>query len=490
VSKPIWRPLTALMQAPKLLMWGRVRPAAFRLSFMQLAILMLVAVAASALAEWLGAGSDARFHMYGINSAFAAWGTLALFIGLALLGVRHRLAPVMAALASISCCLWLVWAVGHWLPFDRLVGTKSESLWIDFTAGLAAFVAYLTFFVRSGYRTVRQLVPEATRKRAALSALAMILAMFAYPSQPLFWGSASTLQTSNVWEMARAFWPSSVSPGSEEMPKPLDVEAIFDRQQRMVEAAVSEVTRAASPHGGYYFVGFAAYAAQNVFKSEIEKVRAVVDERLGTGGRSLNLINHRTTVDTHALASVTNLGRALRLIGSRIDRERDVLVVYLTSHGAEGLFSVNFGDFQLNDLTPDRLRRMLDVSGIKNRVMIISACHSGSFVPALKDDNTVIMTAASAERRSFGCSNEREWTYFGDALFNHALRETSDLIAAFDKAKGLVGQWETKQGLLASEPQISVGPAIAERLAAISADITAKLVSAAPVQAATAPAQE
>lgn len=48
------------------------------------------------------------------------------------------------------------------------------------------------------------------------------------------------------------------------------------------------------------------------------------------------------------------------------------------------------------------------------------------------------MTAARAGRTSFGCGNGREWTYFGDALFNHALREETDFIKAFDKANGLM----------------------------------------------------
>ena len=107
---------------------------------------------------------------------------------------------------------------------------------------------------------------------------------------------------------------------------------------------------------------------------------------------------------------------------------------------------------------------MLDTSGIKNRVLIISACYSGSFVEELASDNTLIMTAASDNRTSFGCSNEREWTFFGDALFNHALRETYSFESAFAKARETVSQWEREQGITPSDPQISAGSAIHAKL--------------------------
>src|ERR687897_3204640 len=73
-------------------------------------------------------------------------------------------------------------------------------------------------------------------------------------------------------------------------------------------------------------------------------------------------------------------------------------------------------------LTPPALRRMLDASVAKYRVVIISACYSGVFVPALADSRTLVITAAAADRPSFGCEDGATWTYFGEAFFNRALR--------------------------------------------------------------------
>ena len=143
-----------------------------------------------------------------------------------------------------------------------------------------------------------------------------------------------------------------------------------------------------------------------------------------------------------------------------------------SSHGIENLFAVEFPSFPLNHLTPPRLAGMLERSGIRNRIVIISACHSGSFIPALRHPTTMVMTAARSDRASFGCSNESDWTYFGNALFNHGLRATTSLPKAFASAKVLIGEWEAKEKFRPSEPQIFIGDQmtpILERLARLPA---------------------
>lgn len=466
--KTMSRPLLAFVQAPKLLLWGQARPSAFALSFLQIASLISVAFLVAAWSDRSDAGPDAQFHIYGLNSAVTDWGLIALGVALAMIGARRRrLGPLVAAIVAINIWLWIA-TIGtqlipaDWLKLPRVV--HNGSVVMQFLFAYAAWGLLLGVILRSNYRAVRQIVPEVGRGRAATVAAVSLLALFAHPSQPLFWSESNDQRTANLWEMALAAWPEAAPQSKVPREKPLDVEAIFDSQRTLLEATVSKLNVSQQAAGKYYFVGFASYASQNVFKSEIEKVRAVVDQRLGTAERSFNLINHRTTAETIALASATNLERGLGLLGNRIDRERDILVLYMTSHGAENLFSIDFPGFKLNQLTPPKLRQILDKSGIKNRVIIISACHSGSFVTALADEHTVVMTAASAERSSFGCSNEREWTYFGDALFNHAMRETTDLITAFDRARTLVEKWEKEQGLPASEPQISIGASIQAKL--------------------------
>ena len=64
------------------------------------------------------------------------------------------------------------------------------------------------------------------------------------------------------------------------------------------------------------------------------------------------------------------------------------------------------------------------------------------------------MTAARSDRVSFGCSEEADFTYFGDALFAQALNQTDDLQNAFELARTQVALREHNEDFDASEPQI------------------------------------
>ena len=100
---------------------------------------------------------------------------------------------------------------------------------------------------------------------------------------------------------------------------------------------------------------------------------------------------------------------------------------------------------------------MLDDAGVRRRLLILSACYSGVFVPALADADSVVITAAAADRSSFGCSPGNDWTFFGDALINRALRTPRSIAAAFADARDAVAGWEAAAKLEGSKPQISVG---------------------------------
>ena len=85
---------------------------------------------------------------------------------------------------------------------------------------------------------------------------------------------------------------------------------------------------------------------------------------------------------------------------------------------------------------------MLDDAGIKWRIIVVSACYSGGFIDPLKDEHTLIMTASAANRTSFGCGNGSEATYFGDALFQHALRFEDSFVKAFQHARERIAERE------------------------------------------------
>jgi len=97
-------------------------------------------------------------------------------------------------------------------------------------------------------------------------------------------------------------------------------------------------------------------------------------------------------------------------------------------------------------------------------VVVVSACYSGSFVDALKDDGTLAIAASAADRNSFGCSNDADFTYFGKAYFDEALRHTYSFSEAFDIAKTAIAERERKESLRSSDPRMFVGESIGRAL--------------------------
>ncbi len=100
---------------------------------------------------------------------------------------------------------------------------------------------------------------------------------------------------------------------------------------------------------------------------------------------------------------------------------------------------------------------MLNELGFKNRLLMLQACFSGQFVPPLANSNTIVVTAAAEDRSSFGCEAGNDWTFFGDALVNHALRQPLPLDVQLRRATALIAAAEERDHLLPSNPQVSMG---------------------------------
>ena len=214
-----------------------------------------------------------------------------------------------------------------------------------------------------------------------------------------------------------------------------------------------------------FFVGFASYATEDVFSKEVVFAKKLLDKRFDTEGHSINLINHLSTRTALPLANATNLAVTLKRIGALMDKEEDVLMMYLTSHGSKDHeLSVSFWPLALNGITPEKLRAMLDESGVKWRVIIVSACYSGGFVQALANDASLVATAAAADKTSFGCGTESEFTYFGEAVFKDQLTREYSLVSALQQAGIAIGQREQREQIDASLPQLSIGKAIKTKL--------------------------
>lgn len=222
------------------------------------------------------------------------------------------------------------------------------------------------------------------------------------------------------------------------------------------------------------YVVAVALDSDPVFGREAREAGRVLARRYGAAGRTIVLAGTDGRADsTLPMGSPANIAAALARVAELMDRKEDVLVLYTTSHGAPFGIVYNDGDQGFGAISPTRLWTTLSQLGIANRLLLISACFSGVFVPLLASDTTAIMTAASAERTSFGCQADMDWTFFGDAAINHALRKPQPFAAAAAEAQRLIGGWEGQGRLTPSQPQLSIGEGAKRWLAVLEARLPA-----------------
>ena len=195
-----------------------------------------------------------------------------------------------------------------------------------------------------------------------------------------------------------------------------------------------------------------------VFGREAREAGKVLSRRFDAAGRTLVLAgSDGRSPGSLPRGSLHALSLALARVAELIDSDEDVLVLYSTGHGAPYGLTYHDGDEGYGVLTPARLASLLDELRLRNRLLILSACYSGLFLPALWSDTSAVLTAASAGRTSFGCAADNDWTFFGDALVNRALRKPQPLAAASAEALRLVGDWEAGKKFEPSYPQVSIG---------------------------------
>jgi len=206
-----------------------------------------------------------------------------------------------------------------------------------------------------------------------------------------------------------------------------------------------------------------------VFAREAREAVRVLSRRYDAAGRTLVLAGPDGARDDLAQGSIDALVIALARLSEVMDPDEDVLVLYTTSHGLDLGLVYHYGDTGYGVLSPARFKSVLEELGIKRRILLLSACFSGVFLDPLSSPDTVILTAAAANRSSFGCDAENDWTFYGDALINNALRTPKPLSEAANDAVNLVAKWEAERRLLASLPQTRIGEGVKDWLPALEA---------------------
>ena len=198
-------------------------------------------------------------------------------------------------------------------------------------------------------------------------------------------------------------------------------------------------------------VSFGLFGDQGVFRSEATGAAQVVTQRFGPGPSNVQYNSKKG-----GRATIQGLATALQAAARGMDLDNDVLFVILTSHGSPDGLAVKAGRLtQL--LTPPDLADILASTGVRHKVVVISACYSGVFIRPLANPDVLVITAADAFHPSFGCRDKAKWTYFGDAFFNVALRHANSLTDAFVLARELVQKHELREHFEPSHPLMAGG---------------------------------
>jgi hypothetical protein len=461
----------SMRDAVRVLFFRRVDPRPMAFHGSAVVAMTLLVILSEITFGWIANRRISMPSTWGLTSTTASLGLLAA--GLLLLSGRRKAFDVAGTFCTLlaigillSPAMMLLAELAERLPESE--GGNNTPFYLMTAATIAAGVWWIASLAIFGAR----LMPS-RRFLGALGILAVaLLSDVILPSRPLVASKFDDGSSTSLVEYARDLIRPPPEP-AEKRP-PIDVESAYARQPHLVAAELAQLQPSRKDVSEIYFVAAGTYAGQEVFLREASSAREIFDARLGTAGRSLLLVNNPQTVDTLPLANATNIEQVLNGLSKVMDIDKDVLVLFLTSHGTQEALAVSFDGFSFNDLTPDRLAGILARSPIRHRVVIISACHAGTFIPALEGNNTMVLTAARTDRTSFGCSNEREWTYFGDAFFNRGLRQTRSLVDAFDIARRHIDVWEKRDKLTPSEPQISIGQEIGAKLREIIARLDAE----------------
>ncbi|MGH6932082.1 MAG: C13 family peptidase [Dongiaceae bacterium] len=425
-----------------------VRRHGFRPSVDQIVILAVLSTLLEIGHNYIVSGPSIELWGQGISVVFAflIGSLLGVYAVARIQGATHTMTALLTYIMSVEPLIYLVdYAIRFALGYDAYAASTTAS--VIFTVG------FFSWWVVVIYRAIR-LEYIVRRYRAILltgTQMVFVVLMTSFPS------------------VESALYTLFYADGEYDMADfdaryDVDVEQAYYAQPALVDRATQFLQAERQGIVDLYFVGYAGYADQDVFMREVNAVAALFNSRFDTRDRAVTLINNPKTVDHVPLANRHNLELVLERVATKMYTDEDVLFLFLTSHGSPEILSTNFYPLGLNDLSPEDLRQVLDQSGIKWRVIVVSACYSGSFIEPLKDDNTLIMTAARHDRTSFGCGNENDFTYFGEAYFDQQLRREYSFVAAFENARRAIAERERTEKLTPSDPQIHIGSAIQTKL--------------------------
>lgn len=466
---PLRQLLTTLTEGARLAFMLRCNTARFSTGVGGLLFMALLTMLVQIAVDWAVVKGPATFYIYPALRD-AAW--LVMILACGLLGQWLLGVPALAvAVLTVSGLFWAELTLNS-------IHVLKDGRWAPDGSGDVYYLMTLWRFLIL-LRVMALLAPGKDAMRHCWAALLAVSCV---------WFFQDNFHSSEYWYESEE---------EEEHTAPRKAPQVMAEDILSRQFALLDRDLAAIKPGGkgrdVFVVSFGGDADLDVFMKDTLYARAVLEQRFGAQGRSLALLNNPNMLKelplsyvnnmdrmftylnqqaaqagavqptqpqiNYPMATAANLARALKAIGAKADPKQDMLILTLSSHGAQnGELYVHFRGVPLRQISGESLRQMLDESGFRYRVVVISACYSGKFIPLLKNDDTIVITSSREDRVSYGCGADNKLTEFSRAFFRHGLQDTGSFEKAFEKAKEIISAYEAEMPLLpASEPQISVG---------------------------------
>lgn len=422
-----------------------------------LACLALATLLMSLLWERLAIPGPATFEWQALAQGGLDWLVLAwlcAWVRPPAVGAARVIALALGlefALLSVTGPLWVILAHSGWQP------PPSAAYWVGWVLWgvpqLWWLLAMALVFRRLGDGHLRPWL-------LALAALSALLALHWVAPAPRPW--------------------APVSPPQEPRPMLSLTEPVLQAQATLLERHLAALAPQRPGVVDVYVLTFAPYGDEDVFSRESAMVAEVMSRRFDAQGRVLQLVNHPATAERLPWATSANLAHALKRLGQVMDPREDIVFIHLTSHGARnGHLAAGLWPLKPESVTPEGLKGWLDASGIRQRILSISACYSGSWVAPLSNHDSLVMTAADADHTSYGCGRLSALTFFGRAMYDEQLRDqTLSFTEAHAAAREVIRRREIEGGKDDgySNPQISMGVGIAPVLEALRSRLASPAV--------------
>lgn len=394
-------------------------------------------------------GVSSVIHMSGsqvLGGMLAGWA----------LGLRSSALGLIGALLQITI-FWIV----VWFPFQLLSPASSAlavgaSFWMIFCLSVAAYI-WLRYNQRSRGRRLASIL---------LFLLANVAGATFSQTDGLFWQVSSEARTRLHLQ------PPEPTETTSDAMHGIAPDRLWEAQPALVKSALDTLQPRLPGQANIYGVAVAAGGAQQLFSREARLARDVAAARFGANYRGgVLLSNGQGDLLRTPLATRSNMLATLRGVADHIEPTHDIAFLYLASHGSRNAeLSTDLPSY--DELAPISAASVADAlarAGIKRRIIVISACFAGSWIPALASDDTIVIVAARRDRTSFGCDDTRRLTYFGQAFLTGPAVHGASLRDNFEAARKTVASWEAREKLTPSPPAGLCGQEHADALDAIAA---------------------